>query len=228
MTIVDIFRISLRRWYVVLVGLALTGLLVMHIQTKPGVFWARTSVVLLAPKSATNPNAITITSGALVQTAGVVARLVNNRSDGLLPSSPDVTLADQGVPDGSVVYQPNIGGQWVSNYVSAEIIVDVTAPDPALVVARTDRLVAKIQHTLRAIQDEQDVDTLNQISSRRSVAPPQVIYDVGQPRRAEAVALLLGVALTLSVAVTFDSWLARRRSRHPAKARDVRRPLATA
>lgn len=218
MALLDILGIALRRWYVVVAGLVITLAVVHHIQTRPGVYWARTSVVFLAPTSTANPNAIETTSGGLIQTTGVVARMVNGSRTRPQPVSPRVTLADQGVRDGISVFQPNIGGQWANNYESASLVIDVTGPSESIVRTRTQRAVTRIEHALRTLQDQEGVDRFNRITARPSNDPAQIHYDLGQPHRAEAVALLLGVGLTLTATVSLDGWLARRRRRSTAAA----------
>jgi hypothetical protein len=170
-------------------------------------------VVFLAPTSTANPNTIETTSGGLIQTTGVVGRMVNGSRTRPLPVSPQVTLADQGVRDGISIYQPNIGGQWANNFESASLVIDVTGPTAEIVQTRTQQSVTRIERALRTLQDQEGVDRFNRITARPSNAPAQIQYDLGQPRRAQAVSLLLGMGLTLTGAVSLDGWLRRRRER---------------
>lgn len=220
MTAQDVFGAVLRRFYVIALGLALTGMLIVHLNHNPGVFSARTNVVFFAPTSTLNPNTMEVTSLGLIATASVVERAVNRGQDLPRVTSPTIRLIDQGVTNGSSVYLPNDGSQWVVNYGRAMLVVDVAGPDIPTVKSRTRHLVAEIEGTLRRMQVQQHVKRKNRITAQAAPATPQVTYDQGKPHVAEAAAFLLGTGLTTAAAAMFDQAILSRRRRKLNRGRE--------
>src|SRR5580693_7663587 len=96
-----------------LVGFVATSAVAVHVSRKPGVYFAEVQALFLAPRSADDPNSLVTENQGLASLAGAVARIVDPDAPRAQVVSPDVTLVDEGVRDGSSVTLPNNGGQFV-------------------------------------------------------------------------------------------------------------------
>ena len=100
MTKGDLVGSCLRRWYVVVLGLVLTVAAAVLVGLAPGVYWARTQVLLLGPPSESRPNKLDSNSAGLIATAGLIEHEMNIGRHPIPATSVDVTLLDQGVYNG--------------------------------------------------------------------------------------------------------------------------------
>src|SRR5580698_9527918 len=132
---------------VLLAGLLVTGGLAIRAVTKPGVFYAQVQVLFLAPRSSKQPNNLLSGSNSLVAMAGTVAHIVAPNTS-TAQTSPDVTLADDGIRNGWSVTLPNDGNQFVTDFDKPLLTVQAVAPSAALVRSRIDSLDSQINSTL--------------------------------------------------------------------------------
>jgi hypothetical protein len=204
----------LRRWYVVVLGLVLTALAAVLVGLAPGVYWARTQVLLLGPPSESRPNKLDSNSAGLIATAGLIEREMSFGRHRIPATSIDVTLLDQGVYDGEQVRLPNNGGQWANNFDQPVLDVQASGPSRAIVQQRIDGMVQEIEQILERRQDEAAVSRANRITVAFSPAEIQVRYVRGDPKRAVLVTSTLGLSLTLTFVPLIDRRLAARRPRH--------------
>src|SRR5205823_3703377 len=84
---------------VVLFGGLCTGIVALSLIRVPPVYWSSVQVRLLPPTSSANPNNLQITLGSVVMTTNAVREFMDDR-DTAQPSSPDVTIVDEGIRDG--------------------------------------------------------------------------------------------------------------------------------
>ena len=222
MTIFSLLATLLRRWYVVVAVLVLTGLIMVHIEQKPSLYWSQVDVVFLIPKSSRYPNSIAVSSSSVVAMAGVVAADVNQGKALPRTASAGASLAGQGIRDGWSVRLPDTGGQWAQDFSRPVLDVQVVGPDPETVQNQLEHQVQRIVRALKLRQSEQGTRSQDFITA--SSAPAQAVIHEERGRRTQALAIvmLLGIWMAALSAVAVDSYLAaRRRRRH-------RTPLASA
>ena len=213
MTTHDLSVILRRRWYVVVLGLALLAGTLHVVASRPGVYWTQVDVVVLAPKSARYPNVIEQTSASLIAMAGLVERDVNGGAHPPATASAAVTLAGEGVRDGYSITMPNGGGQWANDFSRPVIDVQVVGPSEATVRRRLAVLVGRIERTLDERQATDQVPPVNRITASSSPTAAAVLHLEGSTKKAMAVTLLLGGALIPVATVGADRLLANRTRR---------------
>lgn len=214
MTLWDTLAAMGRRWYVVLVGLLCTVLALYAIQTRPQVYYSRSTVFFVAPSSQHNPNGLSIRLVSLVVTAGVVAKRINGSYTPTKVSSMNVTLVGRGTSDGTLIQLPDNGGQWSNDYDAQALDVQVAAPTPELVYERRADAITRIAAELTELQDDAKVPAVDRVTLKVAPVQPSVVVMRGQPRRAQAMTLALGVVLTM-LAVGLAELVSRRRRPRP-------------
>jgi hypothetical protein len=185
-----------RRWaaLVVAVGLLLTVAITYRVVRKPGVFWAQTNVVFLAPVSSLYPNALVANSDGVIALAGVVGKIVDPDAAAARVVSPTVRLVNQGIRHGWSVTLPNDGGQWAENFDKPLLDVQAVGSTAAEVSGTVNRLVSQINLTLSGLQAQ--VPRVDRVTTQLSPSQVQVFYDPGRRLRALAASLAIGVAAT--------------------------------
>ena len=226
MSLWDLLRACLRRWPVIVIGAVLTASAAFTITLDSGVYWARTQVVFLAPSSEAYPNSLKTTSGDLIVTAGVVAKRVMGPGKMIKYAAPEATIVGAtDIRDGYWVRLPDTGGQWATNFASQELQVDVVGATPQRVVELQQYVIGRIKDELNALQREQHVAPVNDITV--TVVPdPAVIYPVkGSRPRAYGMTAVLGIGLTLTAVVFLELRGRRRRRPDPADTSAAERSL---
>jgi hypothetical protein len=211
----------LRRWYVVVIGLLVTAAAAALIGLAPGVYWARTQVLLLGPPSESRPNKLDSNSEGLIATAGLIEHEMNVGLHPIPATSPDVTLLDEGVYDGEQVRLPNNGGQWATNFNQPVLDVQASGPSRAIVQQRIDGMVQEIEQILERRQDDAGVSPAHRITIALSPPEMQIRYVRGDAKRAVLVTGALGVSLTLSFVTLVDRRVATRSSRKERQLKPV-------
>jgi len=209
----DILKALWRSWYVAAFGIVATGLTMFLIAAHPGVYWAQLDIVFLAPRTDTNPNSLAYTSGSLIATAGLVEREVNKGVSIPATASSSVTLVGRGVRDGYEIRLPNNGGQWSNNYDRPVLDIQVVGGAKADVRRRLDQVIAKVETALVELQDRDNVAVEARITTQSAPKYAAIFHLYGQPKRALAVAALLGLSLTIVATACFDRVRANRRTR---------------
>jgi hypothetical protein len=223
MTVLRLLQVSRRAWYVVIGGLILSSLAVGWVHSQAGVYYGQVDVVFLRPVNRAVPNGLSVSSSSVIATAGVVERTVNARGSGTRVVSEQVTLVGMGVRHGELIRLPNSGGQWANNFDRAVLdveVVDTTAPRAQ---ARLQSAVTRIIQTLDRLQSDAAVPEDLRIRPQLSPFTPQVSYQTGNTKRAGAMTLLLGLALTWTALVLLEA--RRRRPSHSGGAEAKRARL---
>lgn len=216
MTSADVATILLRRWYFVVIGLALTAAAMWAVNARPGVYATQVDVLFLAPKSARYPNPIEVSSESLTATAGLVARMVEGDTAPPAAASSTVTLTGEGIRQGYSIRLPNSGGQWVASFDRPVLDVQAAGPSEGWVRRTVTDKIDLIGRTLYSLQKADGTARPDYIFTSVNPASPTVVYATGQPKRAVAATLLLGSILTCLGTVGFDRLLRRLRTRSTA------------
>ncbi|GAB3772281.1 hypothetical protein FB382_002925 [Nocardioides ginsengisegetis] len=209
MTTWDVMRALGRLWFVTFSLLVLVAMAVVHVETRPGIYWAQSKVQFFV-STASAPNRLERSDPDLVATAGLVERLVTGAVRES-PSAGSVTLPGQGVRHGSAVVLPNTGGQWASNFSSSVLYIEAVGPSVSDVRKQIEERVRAIVSTLRTLQVGAGVDERNMITVAATPRHPDVQYRGIRTRRAVASSAVLGIGITIFLTVSLDRWLSRRR-----------------
>ena len=225
MTTGMVFGILLRRWYVVLAGLALTVGGLHVVQQRTGVYWGEVDVIFLAPKTPRFPNSIQQTSTAAIAVAGLMERVVQGSSKQPASASAAVSLAGQGISHGQSIKLFDAGSQWEHNFSRPVLVVQATGPDPVGVRDELQSLVNRIERELQMMQVRDGARRSELITASASPSPPDVIHAGGRPGLARYMTLVLGLWFTVLGAVAVDRLMARRGRRREID-EPSERPLA--
>lgn len=196
----------LRRWYVVLVGIALTTGLVyaVHIVVPPT--YVATGSVLLLPPGASVPDG----SNALLQLGGLEQ-----------PASLVVAyLAGDEARKQLGIQYPNSTYDVIVDPLSRGPLVQFTVEDPApdQVMGALNAVLAALPDALSRLQDEVDAPAVARITSMPLSVDTEPTTKMSSALRAVIAAAGVGLGLTLVGAVAIDSLAVRRRERRKVTA----------
>lgn len=216
MTTRDMFALVRRRWYIAVVGVSLTLLGAYSAWSAPGLYWAKSTVVLLGPVAPETPNSLEHQADATGGASLLVLRL-NGGPIGIRPASPTAELFGFGVRDGATVTVRNIGGQWAPQISAPNIDIDVVGPSPKAVVSRYEDIVRRLRSSLAALQRELQISP--SAGLHLDVAPGDLAVQSALPSRSRAAAMSLVIGLALSMVLTNlgDRALQKRRTRMPGR-----------
>lgn len=219
MPLLALLRVCRRRWYVVLVGVALTLGAAYAAHDRPGVYYSQVQLVLVAPPQTYYPNTIAAQPFALAPMAGLLVSDWNGTRTPLLTSSADTTLYGEGVRAGTQVRLANQGSQFQPLFTAPYVDVQVVGPTEDGVNAEANRVVGQLQLMLQRRQDFAGVPERQRITSIISPGSVDSSYVSGSGVRAAAATFLVGLVGTGVLTVGADRALSRlrpRRRRTPA------------
>lgn len=230
MTARELVRLLLRRWYVMVVGAALTLGAMSQVWSAPGLYWTQFDVVLLVPQSERFPNNIEDPRLSITPMAGLLVTEFNGDERPRQLASSSTTLYGEGVRSGHLVRLPNRGSQWLPIYSSPTIDVQVVDSDPDVVADKAAQISARLAAILKARQDELRVDEATRMSAIVSPSDPVVSSIPTSRSRALLATGLVGATLSIALVYWLERWrLARRAARAPSRGRsEVRRRLRLA
>lgn len=205
MTVLRLLVASLRAWYVVLLGLVVTGAALFAVWASPGVYYGQVDVVFLRPVNEFVPNSLSANSASVIATAGVVQREVSGGREGSRVVSESVTIVGEGMTSGQRISLPNSGGQWANNFDRALLDVEVVDRSEAAARKRLDSVLAAIDASLERRQLEAGADRSTWIRTRLSPAEPTIGYLDHERRRAMVMTLVLGGGLTCAAVVLVEA-----------------------
>ena len=214
MTTRDLAVLLARRWYVVLLGMAVTlGAIVLT--ERPGVYWTQFDMVLLGPRNVDFPTNIEDPRVGMVPMASVIVTELNGSDRPLLMGSSDTTLYGEGVRRGSRVRLPNYGSQWSPLYTAPIIDIQVVDSTEDVVAVKAAELAQEVRDTLDRRQNEIGVVPTMQMSVIKSPEDPLIQYVTGRRSRSLLGWALAGAGGTVAAAYWFDramrAWTDRRR-----------------
>lgn len=213
MPLVAFLRVCARRWYVVLLGLALTLGTVYVVHGGSGVYYSQVQLVLVAPPQNYYPNTIAAHPFALTPTASVLVADWNGTHPALLTASSETTLYGEGVRRGTQVRLPNQGSQFQPLFFAPFIDVQVVGPSETEVTAEATRVVEQLRLMLQRRQDFAGVPPRLRITTLLSPEDVTASYVAGSGIRAAAATFVLGLVGTSLLTVGVDRVVARARVR---------------
>ena len=183
-------RLARSWWAAVAAGLVFSALLAWHVMAVPPVYSAQVNALLLLPTSSVVPNTLATSSESVVDTAGVLQRMVGGQGSGAKPVSDSVTLSAQGIRHGFSVRLPNSGGQWADLYSDPFLDVQAVGSSEAEVQGEMQRVLVALEQGLRRMQDEEGVAPENRIGMQLN--PGQPVIRAASGSRIRALGLPLG------------------------------------
>ncbi|WP_168626105.1 MULTISPECIES: hypothetical protein [unclassified Cryobacterium] len=198
MTLWDLLTIAVRRWYVTLAGLALTGVAIVWVMQAPPVYFAQASVVLLPPESAVQ-NAYSDAPRSLIDLAGAVAASVQGSGGDASDVSDRVTIVGEGYREGYLVRQPSVGSQWEYRFEDPVLEVQAVANTPDGARAQMEHALDTVQDTIDEFQDEQQLDVASRVRTQLVPSEPQLSEVGGNTVRGVGLTALAGLLATLAV-----------------------------
>lgn len=210
MTLWELLRACWRYAPVVLVGALLTAVGGYVATSDDGVYYTRSELAFLAPRSPNWPNALRAQSDSVIVTAGAVARTVMGPGELAKFASPDVTLIGMGVRDGWSLRLPDTGGQWASNFTTQRLVLEVVGPTREAVAARQQEVTQEVAATLAAMQSAEGADPAGQITMVPTPESTVISHVAGSRVRAAGMTAMLGASVTLAWVMMMES---RRRGR---------------
>lgn len=213
MTSRDLLWLMLRRWYVMLLGAALSVGILYVATHQQAVYWTQFNVVLIGPHDPDRPNYLENSRFTLYPMVGVVANDVNAGHPPMMVASTDANMVGQGTRLGSQVRAPNLGSQWRTDFSASHLDVQVADSTPEAVSLRADQVVSEVSAALVTRQDELGIAPGMRVTSIASTADPTIYVVGGNRMRAAAGAALSGGAATIVLVYWLEKWRDRRRRR---------------
>ena len=214
MTSRELLRGAVRRWYVMLVGAAVSLGFVYVATHQPTVYWTQFNVLLLGPTIPEFPNYLEDPRYTLHPIAGVVADDVSGGKPAMVTASTETNMVGQGITSGVQVRVPNLGTQWRRNPTANHLDVQVAASTPEEVIQRADETLREVASALQRLQADLGVVPGMRVTSVAATSDPPIYAVAGSRLRAAAASGMSGAAVTLALVY----WLERRRLRKIAKA----------
>lgn len=213
MTSRGLIAVLLRRWYLLLLGAALTLGATWVTTHRPGVYWTGYELVVLAPKEQFYANQLETAHYEMSPIAGMFVRLWNGAHPGLLTASSDTRLYGIGERSAVEVRMSNQGSQWKPLYPVPVIDVEVVGPSAQVVADRSAAVRQQLEALVSARQRGVGVKQRWRIVTLASPQEPTISYHGGSKVRAAGATGILGVSLTFVGIWATDSLL--RRPRRP-------------
>ncbi len=209
MTTREVVAALLRRWYLVLAGVAVLAAVLMLEQRASGVYWTEFDVQLVQPAAA-NVNSLRVSQVDLSSTASLLAVEFNGGKATPGPVDPSLTIVDEGVRKGHAVRAPDYGGQWSRSF-RPLVNVQIVDSSRAAVTRQAHAITARLDDLLAQRQDLARVPRQDRIVSTVVPTSPGVRYRTGSHVRAVGGTALAGAAGLGALVVGADAWLLRRR-----------------
>jgi hypothetical protein len=215
MTAGEFIRLVLQRWYLVLLGAAISVGALYLITHRPGIYWTEFNVVILAPADKiSHPNKLEDAHDQLAPMAGLLVADWNGIDRPLLTSSSETTLFGEGKRQGIQVRVPNEGSQWAPRYFSPNIDVQVVDSNPETVAREARRVGAELNALLQKRQDALGIQPPMRMTIMVSPADPTIEYVSGSRIRAALATGLVGASITMIGLYWTERWMFWNRSRN--------------
>ena len=210
MTARDLLGAVLRRWYVVLLGGALTLGALMMVGRQEPVWWTQYNIVIVGPTGDHRTNVLDNPLYGLQPLVGVIATDFNDGHPPLLTGDVAATMVGEGEREGVQVRTPNLGTQWRPLFSANYLDVQVAGPDPDQVLATAQETTLRVSALLEEHQDELHVPPTLRARAVPSSGEPTVVPIAGSRSRAGAATLMTGGFLTLVAVYWVERWRGRR------------------
>lgn len=203
MTVLDILKAALRRWYVLLLMLVLTGFLTATFFRDSGTFTTRTAVTFTLPARTTLMANSGSDDSSVIAFAGAVATEINLGKPALNYSTADAPYYGAGVRQGILVSLRNEGNQWIASYPSATIEIQIVGRSREWVQTQQQELLAKISYVTDAQQRSAVPTVADRITA--TVEPTSTQIDEIAPTRTTEILALAAMAIAGIIVATWSA-----------------------
>lgn len=208
----DFLAAALRRWYVVVLGAALTLGAFTVVQRQAPVFFTQYNIVVVGPSGTEEDNNVLENPRyGLQPLVGVISTDLNEGHPPLLTGDVDATMVGMGAREGVQVRVPNLGTQWRPLFSANYLDVQVAARTPEDVEVLAAQTSARVADLLEQRQDELGVPANLRARAVPSSEDPIVYPMAGSRSRALGATGLTGIALTAALVFWLERWRPRRR-----------------
>lgn len=203
MTLREVVRAAIRRWYVVLLVLVVGAVGAVFLQRDGGSYATRTSVVFTLPGQAALLPENGATDERVIAFAAAVAQELNGGEPAPAYATADAPSYGAGVREGVWVGLPNYGGQWVQSFGLAQIEIQIVDRTEEAVRVTQHELLQRVTEIAASRQEQSGVAESELI--RTSVVPLTARIDHIEASRS---ATLLAFAAIGSATLIVSLWLA--------------------
>lgn len=215
MVVRELIGVLLRRWYVLVVVMALAAGGSWALHRDSGLYTTRTVVSFMLPQKTQFSLDSGLDDVGVIAFASMVAQVANNGKEPPRYSTDDAPYYGAGVRQGVLITVPNAGNQWVTSYLRAEVVVQIVGPTEQWV----DKTQAALLKEITQIAQAEQVDVHPAGSRIQTDIVPLTtrIFHVTPTRSAEIMAYsaLMTAALIVGVwgSVVLDGTVSRKRKR---------------
>lgn len=194
MDLIDMVRVLLRQWVVLLVGAVLTvGTGLAAVQFVPATYQASGQLLLLLKPEASGESTPTNPYLNLDANLTTMASLIAST---LSTKAAQEELAEAGFDaEVSVALRPGTGPL---------VSVSTAHGDPGVALRTRDEVIDRMQQVLEDLQDEANAPDRQRIESRTISTPETAVRLSGNKLRALAVVAALGIMITLTFVMVRD------------------------
>lgn len=202
MTAAELVRVVVRQWIVVLLGAVLTLAGGYQAISTRGEYVTAAGIYFVSPKTLNGGNAYLVDE-RVITVADVVAGAVN---------SPSVRaeLRAAGVHEHYTLELFNAGTQFVALYDRPLLNLSVRGEDAEGVQRAVTLIHARVDAELERRQAQVGAPPRSRVTTQLTPANPPLLLGRGSRARAMVAVVLLGIAITLTVAVFVDDGRRRR------------------
>jgi hypothetical protein len=212
MTFRQVVATMLRRWYVplvvVLVAAGFTSILVPDsglYSTRTVVYFAyiQPNMVSIGPSNGTEDE-------GLIAFAGAVAAEINNGRPVARYAWDEAPLYGAGMRQGILVALADVGGQWMTSYNRAEIVIQIVGQSYDWVQATQQSLLERVSDRAQALQGPNFNDPKRRVSAEVSPLTDTIDHIVAS--RVEKIAAIASIILAALIVGTWGALVADRRA----------------
>jgi uncharacterized protein involved in exopolysaccharide biosynthesis len=197
----DVITGMRRRWYLVLVGLLITGGLAAYVYSVvPASYSARLSLLLLPPLSVTGPG-----ENPFLNLSGMEPAMdvLTRRVDADVVRSP---LEEQ-FPDSEYVVFPDASAR------GPMVVAEIAAPSESSALKTLDAVNAELVSTFDSMQEELGVPPLGRMTLTEVSVDSEATLDTKMRTQLVAATVAAGVAVTVLITAIIDGLIMARRAR---------------
>lgn len=196
-------RVLMRRWYVVLFGIAVT-IAATKWSTPEVVYWAEVTVTVVQPSQPREPKTLENVSSDPVAAATMLVEMVNKGHPTMRSVSPDATLYGEGKRETVQAALRDEGGQWASRVQEPIIQIQAVSHSPSRVHSQLSGQVGAVRGYLDELQDTLAVASPQRLTLTVEPEDAPVRAVTGSRSRAAGATLIVGLGLTVIVTYWFD------------------------
>lgn len=222
MTLREVLRAAMRRWYVLLLVIAIAAAGSVWLQRDGGTYATRTSVVFTLPGEVALLPENGATDERVIAFASAVAQELNGGRPAPTYATADAPAYGAGVREGVWVGLPNHGGQWVDSFGLAQIEIQIVGRTEEYVESTQQALLQRVIDTAEARQAATGAAESELITA--SVVPLTTRVDHIEASRSAVILAFAGIGIA---ALVVGMWMSVQLERFSHRRRRASRARAS-